>query len=267
MQANRRSFLQQGLAALALLAAGNSQAAPARTPGLTPLEAINKAGRLRMLSQRITKVYCQIGQGILARQAEAIRAKSVTLFDEHMVELSAFAPSREISDTYRELTGLWVDYRALAVQPPSLAGARVLANINESVLRRAHLGTNQLQMHFGGNASRLVNISGRQRMLSQRLAKFYMLRRWGITSAEMEREAQVARNDFVRAHDILMQARENSPQIAMDLTLVQSQWAFFEEALKLNVTSDATLAQNVATTSERILEVMDRVTGLYAKLD
>lgn len=51
-------------------------------------EAINKAGRLRMLSQRIAKAYCQVGQDILPNKAAArILPASQQLFRDHLVEL------------------------------------------------------------------------------------------------------------------------------------------------------------------------------------
>ena len=53
-----------------------------------------------------------------------------------------------------------------------------------------------------------------------------------------------------------------------ELELAQVQWVFFDNALKSAITP-ATRTQmitNIATTSERILEVMDRVTGMYDKL-
>lgn len=114
-----------------------------------------------------------------------------------------------------------------------------------------------------------INKVGRQRMLSQRMAKFYMFRVWGIKSPWMEQEAQLARREFVSALDALGKARENDNTIKKELELARTQWLFFDEALKQqDVGGKDTMiyATNVATTSERLLEVMDRVTGHYARI-
>jgi len=261
----RRQFLKLSLAGLLL---GLPMARASAKPVADINEAINKAGRLRMLSQRIAKVYCQIGQGILPDQARKILATSLTLFDEHLESLQDYAPTAEIVTTYSELANAWRDYRRVATAPPTPAGGKQLATLNENVLRLAHLGTTQLELHSGTNLGRLINISGRQRMLSQRMAKFYMLRHWGIATPEMDGEARVARGEFISALDALGKARENTSAIAGELELAKVQWLFFDQALQAQSGGGKqdTDAQNVATTSERILEVMDRITGMYARL-
>ena len=53
----------------------------------------------------------------------------------------------------------------------------------------------------------------------------------------------------------------STPGIRDELALGESQWVFFEAALQRK--SDARGLETVATTSERLLEVMDRLTDLY----
>jgi nitrate/nitrite-specific signal transduction histidine kinase len=263
---SRRRFIVRSTAALCLLGLLPG-IATART--ITSInEAINMAGRLRMLSQRITKTYCQIGLGVLPEQAQKILGNSINLFAEHIAALIEYAPTDEIRSTYADLNSAWLEYRKQAAAPPTPEGARKMAVLNEDVLRLAHLGTTQLELYSGSSVGRLINISGRQRMLSQRLAKFYMLRYWGINSPDMERESRVARGEFVTALDALSKAPENTKVISGELELARIQWMFFDEALKSQKGGgkDAIDAQNVATTSERILEVMDRITGMYARL-
>ncbi len=262
---SRRVFLTNLAAGLAIVGLPGT-AWPAKIANIN--EAINMAGRLRMLSQRIAKAYCQIGQNILPDRSRKILADSINLFADHIVALGEFAPTAEIRSTYDDLGAIWREYRTLASTPPILPSARKIATVNEDVLRLAHLGTTQLELHSGSNLGRLINISGRQRMLSQRLAKFYMLHHWGITSPDMDREMRVARGEFVSALEALSKAGENSKAINGELELAKMQWLFFEEALKAQKGGgkDDADAQNVATTSERILEVMDRITGMYARL-
>ena len=49
--------------------------------------AINKAGRQRMLSQRMAKVYFQIGQQVEVDRSKKALEVSVALFDRQLVEL------------------------------------------------------------------------------------------------------------------------------------------------------------------------------------
>jgi hypothetical protein len=74
-----------------------------------------------------------------------------------------------------------------------------------------------------------------------------------------------ARSEFVSALEILRNAFEATPQIRQELLLADSQWLFFNNALKVNVAS-VKAANDVFVTSENLLQVMDRVTSMYAKI-
>ncbi|MDP2433786.1 MAG: type IV pili methyl-accepting chemotaxis transducer N-terminal domain-containing protein [Pseudomonadota bacterium] len=263
----RRQFLlgMAGVGVASLLPVDMAAAADITDIG----DAINKAGRQRMLSQRMAKAYCQIGLGILPGRSEKILSSSKQRFSDQLAELKAYAPTADIKETYAELDKLWQQYSKLLSGKPNLDNARLIATLNEDVLRSAHLATTQLELHAASNVGRLINIAGRQRMLSQRMAKFYMFRQWGIKSPSLDQEAQLARREFLSALDALGKAPENDKPITNELELARMQWLFFDEALKQQDVGGKdmmTYATNVATTSERLLEVMDRITGHYARI-
>ena len=93
--------------------APRSAAVPAR---LTLGAAINKAGRQRMLSQRMAKAYAQMGLGLLPDRAFKIMNESMTLFDAHQTELAAFAPTADIAKTYAELARLQLELAGLRAE-------------------------------------------------------------------------------------------------------------------------------------------------------
>ena len=91
-----------------------------------------------------------------------------------------------------------------------------------------------------------------------RLARSWATRgtRWGLA----------ARKEFSAALLELTAAPSNTPALREELELVKQQWFFFENALNQRASADKTLATNVATTSERILQAMESVVGQYEKI-
>jgi nitrate/nitrite-specific signal transduction histidine kinase len=256
-------FLFGIIVAFALAISGTDALAQISDPNV----AVNKAGRQRMLSQRIAKAYFQIGQQVDIDRSKKILDSSVAVFDRQLVELKNYAPTPEIKATYQKLETSWLAYKDLLLgTAPSPENGRKVLELSEEVLALAHQGTVQLEKHSASNAARLVNISGRQRMLSQRMAKFYQARAWGVADDKSTAQFDKARKEFTDALQELLAAPANTPQVKDSLELVKQQWFFFENALGQKSGADKRPQLAVATTSERILEEMEGVVGLYEKM-
>lgn len=260
---NRRRFVATAAAGAAALAGAG---AVAQVVDLN--DAINKAGRQRMLSQRMAKSYLAMGQDVEPRFADRTLAGSMALFDRQLVELKAFAPAAEIRSTYTRLDAAWSDYKtALVGTKPGKEQAEAVITLAGTVLRIANEGTGQLEKVSGKSLGKLVNMAGRQRMLSQRMAAFYFSACWGVQAAAATAEIAKARDEFVGAHQVLKSAPEATPEIRAELELADMQWGFFDAALRTlrPAQGDKRAMTNVFTTSERILQVMEGVTGMFSR--
>lgn len=261
---SRRHILKCGVAAGMALA---SLPTVAQINGIN--EAINKAGRQRMLSQRMAKAWLAIGQDVESSKAEKILFESMALFDRQFVELKAFAPSAEIKSTYAALESIWSEYKGVLVgASPAVNRTPSLIKLDNMVLALSNQGTAQLEKFSGRSVGKLVNLAGRQRMLSQRMAKYYLSNRWGALVPDQVTELNNARDEFQRALIVLANAPEATNQIRKEIDIASQQWVFFDNALQRLTESTHTKkhAIEVFASSERLLMQMDQVTGLYSQL-
>lgn len=243
--------------AVALLACAPLAAAPSEA-------TVNVAGRQRMLSQRVVKAYCQIGLGVLPEVSRTQLLEAVALFASQLSVLESAVTDTDTRDALRALARAWRPFKELALGPVDRERARRLHARDGEVLAAAQRLTQRLESLAPNVVGPLVNRAGRQRMLSQRLAKIYMLQAWGIDGPALRHDAAEARAEFGAALVMLRTAPQNTEEIRSQLAAVELQWKWFENALTLEGAHAYTLV--VADASESIVDSMDRITRLYEQL-
>jgi hypothetical protein len=232
-------------------------------------DAINKAGRQRMLSQRMGKAWLALVHQTSSANAQLVLDHSMALFDRQLVELKAYAPTPDIRETYVKLEEAWSGYKTTLVGTvPHKSAAQAVLEADAKVLALAHQGTVQYEAISNRPVGKLVNVAGRQRMLSQRMAKFYFAAMLPVDARVASAEIGKSRSEFLNAMDLLRNAPQATDRIRSELQLADGQWFFFDQALKNMQTSGAAAKplSHVFVSSENLLSVMDRVTGLYAAI-
>jgi hypothetical protein len=215
----------------------------------------------------MVKAYLALVHKVETQAAQQVLDRSVALFDRQLVELKAYAPSPEIKDTYTRMEADWSAFKALLVGAvPAREQAAAVIQQDGKILAVAQQGTQQYEAALAKPVGKLINVAGRQRMLSQRMAKLCLANALQVDPQGSAGELAKARAEFVAALQVLRTAPEATQRIKDELALADGQWVFFEQGLQRAVGGHASpkLMSDVFVSSENLLTVMDRVTALYS---
>lgn len=228
-------------------------------------EAINMAGRQRMLTQRVAKSYIQAGLGANRELALAQLADAVDLFERQHAELSRLDLPDETRQLLARIGSEWKTFRTLATAGPARERVGELVAQDGRLLAACEQVVVMLEADSGTPQGRLVNMSGRQRMLSQRIAKNYMLVSAGLAGPDTVKSIQADRAEFRQVLNTLLSERHYSAQIAGKLGEVAAQWVWVESAL--DMTDDTRYPLIVADACEKILNLLESLTKMYAAVE
>lgn len=231
--------------------------------------AINKAGWLRMLSQRMAKSWLMTARNIMPQQARRILQQSIRMFEQQLEEIATFGRNERIDAALVAVHDTWQPYRTLLESPPQTNHAVRLFQLNEHALEATQSLTEAFEHTLATPENHLINLAGRERMLSQHMAKLYMLLDWegaGINRARCRKELHHAMDEFETVLQQFSSEVDAQPKIREQVRRVANQWQKMRDALHHATPQDLPrLTGTICTFSEHLLRKMDAAVMLYEK--
>lgn len=223
-------------------------------------EAINRAGQLRMLSQRLVKLYALTCAGVRPEETRGLFADSLSHVESNLEILARSLSRATFGDLLDAVLEPWAPLRDALGTPPRAAALAEVDRLAEQVLLRAEQLTANLEIAGFAAALRVINVAGRQRMLSQRVAKAALMgallgaaagsaARSSLTSAKAELLAGFA---YLEALPL------SNDEISREVGRAAQAWAGLQAALP---EAGAPSGQDrIAALSETLLASIDRLT-------
>lgn len=247
-------------ALLALLLLVLAPAWADHTTYIDAASATTKAGRQRMLSQLMVKEYLQVASGIDAGAARGHLFEAIAVFDDQLADLKDFASTPELREAFAGVDAQWKEFKQIVAGPASRSQAAALHAAGERLLAAAERNTAAIERHTGRPAGRLVNLAGRQRMLSQRIAKDYLMVVSRVNIADAQAELKLARGEFAAGMEEL-RSNPAGTEAEKLVTEVQSLWGELEPLLGRERAIEKE-RERVIRLTDAILVRMERVTSL-----
>lgn len=269
-----KSFLRAFLIAVALglltgatlSSAGHAATAPMAVGGnVAEWQNISSAGRIRQQAQRVAKLYLQIGMGLEVDNARQQMGRAVQQIENDMAELSQRNLDAKARAALVRVTQSWTGLQNDLRTPFSVSSKSRVFDSADALSRLCGKLAGTFERSGSEPATSLLDLSLRQSMLVQRLARLYLMAYSGDKSAGLQVDIDQARKEFTSALDELVRTRSNSEASRRALELAKMQWVFFERAIENVGSPRDSNPRHVAFTSEQILELLDEVSVHFAR--
>ncbi len=224
-------------------------------------EAVNKSGANRMLTQRMLKDYILIAMKNSYKDPSKDLLAAISIFDNTMMELRAYISDKAILDGLNKINTLWSPIKNKLQETGNKNDIVAFEKEVYILLLEINTNTGLIAKSSGDSSSEMVNIAGRQRMYSQRMAMLYMMKVWGVDDPAFAEKLTMVMSKFETVHQRLKKSSLNTDETTKLLAQVDKSFMFF--TLMGKSKSKRFIPSLVNRSANNILKDMNKVTSLY----
>lgn len=231
-------------------------------------EGVNRAGQLRMLSQRLIKLYLLQLAGVQAKQQQERLKDSVQRIDGNLALLGKSLSQPTFGDLLEQVVATWKRLKPALQGGPQAARVARIDELADALLQDAERLTASLENAGSVAPLQVLNMAGRQRMLSQRFAKHALLGVLGTpgdagVAQRSETGMAEARAAFEQALGYLNTIPLTTPDIRSALDTAAVGW---QHMLAGAVDARRPAGQErLASASESLLDVFEQLSAQYER--
>ncbi len=232
--------------------------------------AINLSGKQRMLTQRMSKSFLLQVKDLQDKKIQNELNFSKIIFEKQLNMLKKHPTSSTTKPYLDKVDGLWQAFKSIVEKPVSSEGAVSIINTNTALLKACDAVVTQIKegakVASDANLKELastINMSGKQRMLSQRMCLYFTaLKNYPEQKAEYTKTLQGVFEQFTTAIKVLTTSKFNTPEIKTEIDAIVGIWKDYEtnKSNFLNSTYDVVKIYNL---TNDLTKRFDKITVLY----
>jgi two-component system, response regulator PdtaR len=228
-------------------------------------DAVNRAGKLRMLSQRLVMRYAlRLLEPGAPRHAEQL-AETAGGIETAIADLDRSLSRPTFGDLLQAVSAAWAPLRDGVGAAPAAGRLAMLDSLAEALLLQADQLTRQLETAGLVTTLPVINLSGRQRMLSQRHAKNALLGL--LLPAEAAAVAEAERMRSAADLELAMAALKALPLSTAEIRglLDEAEGHWSEAALAARPGRQGGGVRGLEAASEALLVTFEQLTDRYER--
>jgi DNA-binding PucR family transcriptional regulator len=225
------------------------------------VELINIAAKQRMLSQRIAKDYLYLHKNIaMSKTQKELTVSLENFFASHQILVQSIKDD-EIKNLLDFVKLSSNDFNTTIHEEFSLDNAQLVLDLSESMLEGSQYVVDSLKDSIEVEESQIIEIAGRQRMLAQRIAKYYIAYQSGIKDENTVKSMRESILAFDSNLNMLLINKNNTPTIRNKIDEVNKLWKIVHKFY--NNIEKGGLPLIVFNTTDKITQKMNEITHLY----
>lgn len=246
----------------------------------TPNQLINIAGKQRMLSQKLAKVYLMKAYGANLPELNKELEIGKVIFERNMKTLSlnaAEAYSNEVRKAVNIEINSWHNFKVYLEKPIDEAFVSKVLRLSDNLLKDADNvvklmekeSSNNSKFKESNNILSTINISGKQRMLSQRLCVYFIAKKLLLKRGTYNEAVENYLNSvFVELDDTLVTLLSNEiNNTDIDEAIGATLLAFEKIRIQKDQFLTGSASMNlVYNTTNELTDLYDGLTSKYSEL-